>query len=244
MLSGLAVPWIGLALSWRVPYLITAGLGVVMMLVAPHFETVNTVGETGPKRITPALAAFMVTAAIGGGVGNSLASFVTDASVTRGFTEVSGARMLTAGSIVAIAVRIGAGLVADRRRRSGLAELVFLLAVAVAGLGLLGSSGDSDTMFVVGVLAAFAGSWGWQGVMFFAAINIIRMPPATTTGAVAAGAYLGTMIVPPLIGSAADRWSYDAVFEIAALTMIAAIAAALASAHLARSRQPAPGRPH
>lgn len=233
MIAGLAVPWIGLSMSWRVPYFVPAVLGLVMTVVAPRFETVATFDGKAARRTTPALAAFMVAAGIGGGIGNSLASFITDASVTRGFSEAGGARMLTVGSIVAIVARLVVGMVADRRRRSGLAELVFLLGVAVIGLTLLGSSWGSDGLFVVAGLLAFAGSWGWQGVMFYTVINIIRMPAATATGAVAAAAYLGTVIVPPLIGGAVDRWSYETVFQIAAVAMVVGIGALMVSRRLA-----------
>lgn len=233
MIAGLAVPWLGLSMSWRISYVVPAVLGLVMMAVAPQFETVATVDGKAARRTTPALAAFMVAAAIGGGIGNSLASFITDASVTRGFSEAGGARMLTVGSIVAITARLVVGMVADRRRRSGLAELVSLLGVAVIGLTLLGMSSGSEVLFVVAVLLAFAGSWGWQGVMFYTVINIIKMPAATATGAVAAGAYLGTVIVPPLIGGAVDRWSYEIVFQIAAVVMVVGIGALMTSRRLA-----------
>ncbi len=234
MLAGLAVPWVGLSTSWRVPYAIAAAAGLIMMVIAPRFDTGDrsTVDRENLK-ITPALLAFMVMAAIGGGIGNSLASFVTDASVTVGFSQGAGARILTIGSIVAVAARLAVGQIADRRQQTGVSELVSLLGVAVVGLGLLGLAGDSSTLFVIGVLLAFAGSWGWQGVMFYSVVRLIRMPAATSTGAVAAGVYLGTMIMPPLVGFGADRYSYDIVFTLEAGLVLVGIAAVLLSRRLA-----------
>lgn len=239
MFAGLAVPWIGLSISWRVPYAVAAVLGLVMALVAPRFDITPTTSPDERHRITPAVAAFMVTAGIGGGIGNSLASFVTDASVTKGLTQSAGARLLTVGSIIAIGVRIGVGMVADRRQRTGILELVSLLGVAVVGLYLVGISQGSDTLYVTGVLLAFAGSWGWQGVMFYTVVHIIPMPAATATGAVAAGAYLGTMVAPPLIGIAVERSSYEAVFSFAAGLVLVGIASVLVSKHLATRNLPA-----
>lgn len=230
MLAGLAVPWVGLSTTWRVPYVIAAIAGLAMTLVAPKFNTgERQTVDRQSLRITRALGAFMVMAAIGGGIGNSLASFVTDASVTIGFTETAGARLLTLGSIVAIVARLAVGQVADRRQGTGVAELTTLLVVAIVGLGLLGTAGDSRAIFVAGVLLAFAGSWGWQGVMFFTVVRLIEMPAASSTGAVAAGAYLGTMIMPPLVGLGADRFSYDLVFTLEVGLVLIAIVAVLMS---------------
>lgn len=230
MLAGLAVPWIGLSTSWRVPFIAAAIIGAASSLITPHFPfSATTTGPQTHRRITRSLGAFMVMAAIGGGIGNSVASFVTDASVAVGFSQVAGARILTAGSAVAIVARLAVGSVADRRHRSGVLELVSLLGVAIVGLGILGTSAGSMNLFVVGVLLTFAGSWGWQGVMFYSVVRLIPMPAATSTGAVAAGAYFGTMIAPPLVGFGADRFSYEAVFTAQAGIVLIAIAAILLS---------------
>lgn len=234
MLAGLAVPWVGLSTSWRVPFVVAASAGLVMMAIAPEFDRPTRANvDSRSLKMTPALAAFMVMGAIGGGIGNSLASFVTDASVTNGFSQSAGARILTIGSIVAIGSRLAVGQIADRRSETGVAELVTLLAVAVVGLGLLGAGGESKAMFLTGVTLAFAGSWGWQGVMFYSVVRLIRMPAATSTGAVAAGVYLGTMILPPLVGLGADRYSYDLVFALEGVLMLIGIAAVLLSRRLA-----------
>jgi MFS family permease len=239
MLAGLAVPWVGLSTSWRVPYIVAGVAGLIMMVIAPRFDTGDRVTvDRESLKVTPALLAFMVMAAIGGGIGNSLASFVTDASVTIGFSQGAGARILTIGSIVAVAARLTVGQVADRRQRTGVSELISLLGVAVVGLGILGLAGDSMTLFVVGVLLAFAGSWGWQGVMFYSVVRLIPMPAATSTGAVAAGVYLGTMIMPPLVGLGADRYSYATVFALEAGLVLVGIAAVLLSRRLALAESP------
>lgn len=235
MLSGLAVPWVGTSASWRLSYVVAASAGLMMAAAAPRFGSVDGRRpiDRNSLRVTPALAAFMVMAAIGGGIGNSVASFTTDAAVTAGLTENAGARLLTIGSIVAIASRLMIGHVADRRRRTGVGELVALLGVAVVGLTLLGMSAGSTVLFVVGVLLAFAGSWGWQGVMFYAVVRLIDMPAATSTGAVAAGAYLGTMVMPPVMGYGADNYSYELVFAVQAGLVVIGIAAVLISRRLA-----------
>ena len=232
MLAGLAIPWVGGGVSWRLVYVIAAVAALVMFLGVPRYRPVATEGVTHSHRLTPELMAFMFAAAIGGGVGNSMASFISDASVTQGFDDRTAALMLTLGSMVAIVARIGAGLTADRRRKTGVQELIVLLAVAVVGLAVLASAGRSSAVYVVGVILAFLGGWGWQGVMFYAVVRIIRMPAATSTGAVAAGAYLGTVLAPPLLGFGVERMSYEFVFASAAALMTLALGGVIASYRL------------
>ena len=241
MLAGLAVPWVGLNTTWRVTYLVAAAVSLVLALSAPSFARPDRPQAPRVKAtMTPALAAFMVMAAIGGGIGNSLASFVTDASVTNGFSQNGGARLLTVGSIVAISSRLGIGFVADRRNKTGVLELSTLLGVAVVGLVLLSQSAGSSAVFITGVLLAFAGSWGWQGGMFYSVVRMIRLPAATATGAVAAGAYFGTVIMPPLVGLGANRFSYQTVFGAQAGLALVGIAAITLSKHLAESESETP----
>ncbi|MDP2623991.1 MAG: MFS transporter, partial [Actinomycetota bacterium] len=151
MLAGLAIPWVGTSVSWRPVYAIAAGLALILLLVAPSFPPTTVTGTKVPRRLTPELGAFMFAAAIGSGVGNSLASFVSDASVTQGFAEGTAALMLTVGSLAAIAARMGAGVTADRRQKTGVLELLVLLSVAVVGLGVLAAAGSSSVVFVLGV---------------------------------------------------------------------------------------------
>lgn len=233
MVAGLLVPWVGLAIGWRVSYWLGAALGLLMAVVAPRFPGFVTTGRVVGRSLTPALVAFMVTAAIGGGIGNSVSSFVSDAAVSVGFSETMAARVLTLGSVVAIVSRLTVGAVADRRRGTGVGELVTLLGVAVAGLLVLGAAGDSTPGFLVGMTLAFAGTWGWQGVMFYTVTHMIRLPAATSTGAVAAGAYFGTVVVPPLMGLGAERWSYEMVFLISAGVVVVGIGSMLVSSRLA-----------
>ena len=52
------------------------------------------------------------------------------------------------------------------------------------------------------------------------------MPPATSTGMVLSGAFLGTVLWPPVFGVAAEVLSYAAAFTIAAIMISMAMTAA------------------
>ncbi|MPZ87020.1 MAG: hypothetical protein GEU81_02895 [Nitriliruptorales bacterium] len=105
--------------------------------------------------------------------------------------------------MIATSVRAG--------RKTGFAESISLFIVAVLGLALLTLSGSSKPLFVAGLLLAFAGAWGWQGVMNLMVIRTVDLPPGTATGAVASGTYLGTVGVPAVVGLVVSgspiRWS-------------------------------------
>lgn len=230
MFAGLAVPWMGGGVDWRIAYLVAAAVAAVMLTGAPRYGFERATSTARPRTMTPSLAVFMVAAALAGGIGNSLASFISDASVTSGLDETTAARVFSIGSAVAIVVRLGGGALADKRQRSGVLELTSLLGVAAVGLALLAVA-DAPTTFVVGALLAFAGAWGWQGIMFYSVVRVIPLPAATSTGAVAAGVYAGTTVFPPVIGWSVERFGYDAVFTAATVGVLlsaGAIAVSLA----------------
>ncbi len=211
MLAGLALPWLGAGASWRWPYLAGAVVAACLAAVSPRFE-VTPAHAAATSTLTGPLLGLMAVAAVAGGIGNTMSAFVSDAAVTLGFSEPIAARLLTVGAIAAIAARLTAGLSADRRQRTGLLEITVLMSLACVGLAVLASTGGSKPAFVVGMVLTFAGAWGWQGVMYFLVIRTIDLPAATATGAVASGAFLGTVVVPPLVGAVAQGSSYATVF--------------------------------
>jgi MFS family permease len=252
MIAGIAVPWVGPALSWRWVFAGAAVVALLITIIVPHYEhTARGEGErqraggrgsgqaphTGVTMTAP-LVSLMVGAALAGGTGNAMASFVVDAAVTTGFTETAAARLLTAGSVVAIMSRLSFGAVIDRRHSNGIFEGTMLLTLATAGLLTLVAAGTATVPFVIGTLLTFAGAWGWPGVMQYLTIRLIDMPAATSTGATMAGGFFGTVVIPPLFGAAADHLSYPAAFAGLTTAVLIALTAVHVSRHLARVSQP------
>jgi fucose permease len=64
------------------------------------------------------------------------------------------------------------------------------------------------------------------------------MPAATSTGATLAGGFFGTVVIPPLVGAAAENLSYSAAFLGLTVVVAVALAAIHLSRRLARVRQP------
>jgi dipeptide/tripeptide permease len=78
--------------------------------------------------------------------------------------------------------------------------------------------------------------------MFYAVVRIIRMPAATSTGSVASGAYLGTMLAPPLVGLGVEHMSYGFVFGAAGALMTLALVGVTTSYRLSMKHALDPGR--
>lgn len=230
LLSGLIVPF-AIDLSWRLPFALGC-LGVlVALLIVPNYPITDlnpdTVGNPSPVSMTAPLLLLAFAAAVSAGLGNSLATFVVDASVTQGFADSTAARLLTVGSAIAIMTRIASGWVIDRRRSGGTAELLTLLAVGALGFLILGGSESLPFLFVLGVVVGFAGAWGWVGVMQYTATRSSHLRPGLATGWVLAGGYLGTVVLPPVVGWFAENAGYGPVFLAASgLTLVSAAAVA------------------
>ncbi len=237
-IAGLVVP-LAIGVSWRWPFVLASVAAIGALAVVPAYA-VSAVGRAPAGGRDAPLLYLTVAAAVAGGVGNSLASFVSDAAATHGFGEGTAARLLTLGAFAAIATRVASGWVADRRQRHGAAELLTILAFAGLGFAVLANSAGSALVFVAGVVLGFAGAWGWPGVMYYVVTRSSRLPAASSTGRVLAGAYLGTVILPPLAGWVAEVSGYERVFGLAAILAGVAFAAVAASrVVLARTREEA-----
>jgi predicted MFS family arabinose efflux permease len=238
MLAGLAIPWVGGTVSWRWVFVGAAAVALLVTVISPHYD--HTPHRTPRTRIamTSPLVTLMIAAALAGGTGNAVASFLVDAAVTTGLAEATAAHLLTLASLVAIVSRLTCGVIIDRRRSSGIIEATAVLLIAVAGLLTLATSGSAIAPFLIGTLLSFAGAWGWPGVMQYLTIRTINMPAATSTGATLGGGYLGTVVIPPLFGAAAENLSYSAAFIGLTIVVVVALAAVHASRHLARVTQP------
>ncbi len=236
MVAGLAVPF-GIGAGWKWPFVWTAVAALVTLPLVPRFEpTPTTRADDKREPLGSALMTLVLAGSVGAAVGNSLASFVADAADAAGYSAALAPRLLTVGAFTAIAVRIGSGWTADRRQRRGVAELVTLMALAVVGLGLLSAGANSTgPLFIIGVVIGFAGAWGWPGVIYYVVVHTSDVSAATSTGAVLSGAYLGTVIGPPVMGIVADRTSYTLAFALEAALMAVAGMAVLASQRLYRA---------
>lgn len=238
LLAGLLASSLGINVGWEIPFLVAATLAAAATVFTPSFPGV---GGHATRRVFARppgpLVALAMCGMFGGATGNALAVFVVDAGVTIGFSSARAAVVLSIGSAVSITMRVAAGWLVDRRSSTGFGELGAIFLLGVAGFGLLAVAGGEGVWFVIGVLIGFASAWGFPGVMYFTTVRLGLLPPASATGLVLSGTYLGSIVGPLLAGFIAERASYTQVWTIGTVLMAAGFVSVAAARRLGRSRR-------
>lgn len=213
-------------------FLMAAALAVAAGLSVPHVHAMGGRSERPATTLRSARLYMLAgAAAMAAASGNAVSLLIVDSIDARGLSAAVGGAMLAAGSALAMSVRVGAGILVDKRGSNGTRELRALLLLGALGFGLLAASDLSWELFVVGTLLAFAAGWGWQGLIFFSAIEIGGVPPATATGVVLAGTMGGSAIGPPSVAFLADSFGYRSGWALAgALLVMSAVLTSRSSA--------------
>ncbi len=212
---------------------------------APQAETPRT---DAPRAETPAtrldrgsrieLILLAVGGGIAGGLGAAAATFLVPSAVLVGLSASLAGPLLSLASIVSIGVRLGAGRFADRRRDSVLTLLLWMVAAGAIGLAALamasatvpggavpdaGVTGDGApwtiALLVLGAVLMIGPGWGWTGLAFLTATQLLPSRPAQASGAILAGLATGGAVAPYLAGSAVEAIGFAATWGIAAVLM-------------------------
>lgn len=253
VLAGVIVSIVGAGATWRVVFV---GCAVVTAstawLLPSRLPAERRPGARPPRsalgRSRAHLLCLAGAGALGGAAANSLALLGVDSLSKNGFAEGEAVALLALANGVAVLARIGLGFVLDRLAASGYRVLTGMM-LAGAGMYLVLSagmaSGGNRGVIVAGLLAAFATGWGWPAIIYFVAVETSPVPPATSTGMIMTGVFIGTLLGAPIIAYIAQIASYSAAWAAAA--MVSALAAGLvhlsrrvAPAHVARLTGPVP----
>lgn len=96
-----------------------------------------------------------------------------------------------------------------------------MLVVGAAGFIALAIGGAA--LIWVGTVAAFAGRWGWTGLLIFATVHLNQEAPARATGIVQAGAATGGALGPFAFGAIVVHTSYATRHGAAAAALLSAL---------------------
>lgn len=224
MLAGLSVPAIAFTIGWRWAFVLTSALAIVVIIAAGWRPSAPN--RALHRRAATALenksAILLLATAFGLGTAasTSATAFYVDSAVRLGESEAFAGAMLAVGSIAAIVVRLVAGFASDRMSSGHLKICTGLLAAGSVGFGLLAL--ENAALVEVGICVALAGTWGFNGVLWFALIRAYATRPGAITGAVAPGGLLGGAIGPVVFGLLIDRVSYGAAWWFGALSSVLA----------------------
>jgi len=224
LLGGLAVPLVALTVGWRWAFVAGAGLAVTAVALVPRASATSSAAaerEPGGRRLAVGpLVLLAVAGGFGSGAGGAIGSFLVASSVQNGLAERTAGLLLAGTSVLIIATRLLAGLVADRRGRGFFGMVAGMLAVGAAGFALLAA--DRVPVFIAGALLASAAGWGWPGLLQFAIVDNDRGIAALATGITQTGVYTGGVAGPLVFGTLAEQVSYAAAWLTAGASALAA----------------------
>ncbi len=227
MAGGLAVPTIALTIGWRYAYGAAALAALATVLAVPRgvhrpFGTAPATGRAKPATPLAVLVGLAAAAALGHAGLDSLGAFVVPYAVSEGVTEGLAGLLLTLGSVAGLTMRLLSGWLVDRRQHTGLIWMASLL--AVGSLGFLGLTIGGTILLVIATVVAFAGGWGWAGLLTFIVVRANPDTAAVATGIANTGKYVGAGGGPLLFGFLADRVSFATAWATATGLLMAAAA--------------------
>lgn len=229
VLSGIAVPLLGLTLGWRWSLACAAGVaGLASLLPAGDAEAAHRATRRPSEPLETDVRHMLLLAtavAFGSAASGAYSAFMVSSAVEVGLTQGTGGVILAASTACAIPLRLTVGTIVDRPDRSPLRMAAGLATVGSIGYLLLASG--SPTLFPVGAILAFASGWGWIGTFHFAIVRLNPRSPAAATGFAQTGTYAGALLSPFLFGSVVDRTSFQVGWTIVALSLLVAAAALL-----------------
>lgn len=235
LLAGMAVPVFALAVGWRWAFVASAVLALLAMATVPQLPRPPRPASGGngiERAAVPGLVALAVAGGFGSAAANALGVFMVDAAVSAGWGEAAAGRLLSGGSLVGLAVRLVAGWAIDRRQGWGLGMVAALMGAGSVGFLLLAHEAGAPGLYTVGAFVAFGAGWGWPGLFHFSVVHTHPRAPATATGLVQSGVFLGGVLGPMTFGYLAEGWSYTVAWNAGGLALLIAAAATYVAARI------------
>lgn len=248
LIAGVSVPVIGLTLGWRWTFGLATVLVVAVLFIVPR-ELSGGVGRRRKGARADVPRTVLTVLAIGSGCAsagaNSIGGFLVLSTMSHGIDAGRAGLLLATGSVVGVVTRLSAGWLADRRGREHLRVVVGMLVVGAVGYLMLALSGGRPVPLVFGTVVAFAGGWGWPGLIFLATVRLSPGGPGIGTAIIQAGGATGGVLGPLAFGIIVRASSFQLAWIVAGcLALLAAILIAvgrsMARAGIAAGRIAAP----
>jgi len=251
LLSGLALPLIGLRVGWRWAFAAGGALALLVGVLVPRARAL--LADTDGARpvaldgedVAPFRPLLVIT--IGAGLAsmsaNAVGAFYVESSVAAGVAPATAGWWLAAGGAAGMVARTLWGWLADRRDGRHLVFVSGLMVVGALGLGVLALRPAGGVLLMLGTVLAYGASWGWPGLFNYAIVRQSRAAPSAATGVTQSGLFGGQLVGPPLFGWLVEQASYELAWAVfAGLLVLAAVLLRIGRARLLRARLPAGGR--
>ena len=244
MLAGLSVPLIAVAWGWQGPYVLAAALATILAVAVRRHRPVAPSGAVSTDQAAsereaafasdrPTLAVLSIAFGLANGASITITAFYVSGAVAAGASSEAAGTLLALGSIAAIVARLILGVIADRLVGSHLRVCSGLLAAGAVGLALL-ASGD-PRLGAGGVLLALTGTWGFNGLFWFAMVRANPSAPGGIIGKIAPGALVAGSLSPLAFGLVAERHGYGYGWTISStMAVLAAVGMLMGQRRLLR----------
>lgn len=216
ILAGLAVPMLALVAGWRSAFVAAAVLAALTYVAIPRRMEASRSKEHLPRARDgiEGLGMVMVGMAFSLAATNATHTFIVGSGVAAGLHIGVAGLLLSMGGVVAIVVRISAGIWADRLGGGYFWLVARMLLVGAVGYILLAT--DLPALFVLGTALVYGATWGMNGVLFMAIVRRNRHAPAAASGNTIAAASVGGFCGPPIFGFVVEAFGYPAAWIMTA----------------------------
>lgn len=238
LLGGLSVPAIALTIGWRAAFVLAAVAALVAMTLIPA-DRMRVAGRSESPVPRPLLfPLWMLAIGVSAAVfaATSIGALGAAGGVEVGLSEAAAGYLVAAGGFAGLAIRLTAGVAADRRSFDALRGVAALCLLGAVGWFAMASG--SVVAFAIGLVVANAFGWGWPGLQHLAIARRFPTSTAAASGISQTGVAIGLFLGPATLGLIATTvgWSWTwAAAGFAAMLGAGAV-------WLAARRIPAPAR--
>ncbi|MFJ5678463.1 CynX/NimT family MFS transporter [Streptomyces sp. NPDC093097] len=231
-LPGLLVALIAAPYGWRPALWTAAGLALLTLIVAALARPARSGAAAPETRRTPAaptgradapsprtvgrvVSAWTAAAALGSVGTNVGAAYFIQIGTSSGFVAGTAGTLQMLASVLGIAVRLGAGVLADRAPHRIPWTVALMMLTGTAGLATIVAG--TPVSFLIGALLAVAGGWGWTGLLLAATMRLLPGESARAGAAMQGGLFAGAAVGPLSFGALSAHLGIPATVGIAAV---------------------------
>ena len=223
LLAGLSVPFVAQTIGWRWAYVLGGSVAIALLpaigrRASPRPPRPQVSRRAGPLPDQTLILMLAVALGLASASSSVVSAFYVDAAVRAGSQVQTAGFLLAVASGITIAVRMLSGAACDRLPKLDLRLNALLLVVGSGGLLLL-ATGRPATMNI-GVILALTGTWGGNGVYWYAVIRAFPDAPGRISGALAPGGLIGGIVALSSFGIIAERIGHGAAWIAASFAAV------------------------
>jgi len=216
--AGLLLPLVVVPHGWRAGYLAAAllslaGLATVWWLTGRVARPPRAEGHRRALTLSRPVVTLSMVGVLGSAGGTCLSPFLVDYVTSRQVSIETAGLLLVLGAGTGIIARIFAGLAADRLHVGPLQIMRMLLGGGAVGIALF-ATGVAGGMWIPAVVLAFAGAWGWAGLLPLALARISPDDFAAGVGMIVMAQLAGAVIGPTLFGVLVESSGYPLAWSV------------------------------